>query len=208
MKTRAELKEMAKQQIKGNIGMLFVIALIIGAISGVAGAFPPLALVVSIIVTPAFSISIIRVYQELARGGKKPEAKDAFAGFDDFWTGFKALFLVGLFTFLWSLLFVIPGIIKSFSYSQTMMIVAENKGISAREAINRSKAMMDGRKMDYFVLGLSFIGWGLLCCITLGIAAIWVGPYAQATMVNFYNDIKPAEATAEDNTVNAETSDI
>ena len=198
MKTRAELKEMAKQQIKGNIGMLFVIALIIGAISGAAGAIPPLALVVSIIVTPAFSISIIRVYQELARSGKKPEAKDAFAGFDDFWTGFKALYLVGLFTFLWSLLFIIPGIIKSFSYSQTMMIVAENKGIGARDAINRSKAMMDGRKMDYFVLGLSFIGWGLLCCITLGIAYIWVGPYMQATMVNFYNDIKPAEATAEE----------
>lgn len=208
MKTRAELKEMAKQQIKGNIGMLFVIALIIGAISGAAGAFPPLALVVSIIVTPAFSISIIRVYQELARNGKKPEAKDAFAGFDDFWTGFKALFLVGLFTFLWSLLFVIPGIIKSFSYSQTMMIVAENKGIGAREAINRSKAMMDGRKMDYFVLGLSFIGWGLLCCITLGIAAIWVGPYMQATMVNFYNDIKPVEANVEDNTVDVETPSI
>ena len=198
MKTRAELKEMAKQQIKGNIGMLFVITLIIGAISGAAAAIPPLALAVSIIVTPAFSISIIRVYLELARSGKKPEAKDAFAGFDDFWTGFKALFLVGLFTFLWSLLFVIPGIIKSFSYSQTMMIVAENKGIGAREAINRSKAMMDGRKMDYFVLGLSFIGWGLLCCITLGIAYIWVGPYMQATMVNFYNDIKPAEATAEE----------
>ena len=198
MKTRAELKEMAKQQIKGNIGMLFVITLIIGAISGAAAAIPPLALAVSIIVTPAFSISIIRVYQELARSGKKPEAKDAFAGFDDFWTGFKAMFLVGLFTFLWSLLFIIPGIIKSFSYSQTMMIVAENKGIGAREAINRSKAMMDGRKMDYFVLGLSFIGWGLLCCITLGIAAIWVGPYMQATMVNFYNDIKPAEATAEE----------
>ena len=208
MKTRAQLKEMAKQQIKGNIGMLFVIALIIGAISGAAGAFPPLALVVSIIVTPAFSISIIRVYQELARNGKKPEAKDAFAGFDDFWTGFKALFLVGLFTFLWSLLFVIPGIIKSFSYSQTMMIVAENKGIGAREAINRSKAMMDGRKMDYFVLGLSFIGWGLLCCITLGIAAIWVGPYMQATMVNFYNDIKPVEANVEDNTVDVETPSI
>ena len=185
MKTRAELKEMAKQQIKGNIGMLFVITLIIGAISGAAAAIPPLALAVSIIVTPAFSISIIRVYQELVRSGKKPEAKDAFAGFDDFWSAFKAMFLAGLFTFLWSLLFIIPGIIKSFSYSQTMMIVAENKGIGARDAINRSKAMMDGRKMDYFVLGLSFIGWGLLCCITLGIAYIWVGPYMQATMVNF-----------------------
>ena len=204
MKTRKELKTMAKQQIKGNIGILFVIMLIIGAITVAATVvlgmftFGIGSLVSMIIITPAFTLSIIRVYQALANTGKKPEAKDAFSGFDDFWTAFKAMFLVGLFTYLWSLLFVIPGIIKSFSYSQTMLIVAENPGIGAREAISRSKAMMDGHKMDYFVLGLSFIGWALLCGITFGIAYIWVGPYMQATMVNFYNDVKPAETVAEE----------
>lgn len=197
MKTRAELKAMAKAQIKGNIGILFVITLIIGLISGAAGAIlafiPGGSLIASIIITPAFTISLLRVYQNLVQA-QKPQVADAFAGFDDFWTAFKAQLLVAVFTFLWSLLFVIPGIIKSFSYSQTMLIVAENKGISAREALNRSKAMMEGHKMDLFVLSLSFIGWGLLCGITFGIAYIWVGPYMQATMVNFYNDLKPVEA--------------
>ena len=199
MKTRAELKTVAKAQIKGNIGILFLITLIIGLISGAAGAIlsfiPCGSLVVSIIITPAFTISFLRVYQNLARE-QKPQVGDAFTGFDDVWTAFKAQLLVGVFTFLWSLLLVIPGIIKAYSYSQTMLIVAENKGISAREALNRSKAMMEGHKMDLFVLYLSFIGWVLLCCITFGIAYIWVGPYMQATLVNFYNDVKPAEAEA------------
>ncbi len=197
MKTRAELKEMAKSQIKGNIGMLFVVALIIAAVSGLASAVLSLIPVVGpvasmIIITPAFTLSLVQVYQNLARM-QKPKAEDAFLGFQDFWTAFKTVFLTGLFTFLWSLLFIIPGIIKSFSYSQAMMIVGENKGISAMEAIERSKRMMDGHKMDLFILCLSFIGWGLLCTITFGIAAIWVAPYMQATMVNFYNDIKTAE---------------
>ena len=197
MKTRAELKAMAKQQIKGNIGMLFVVTLIIGAVSAIAGAVagvvPGVGLAVSVVVTPALSLSLVRVYLALANAGKKPEAKDAFTGFDDFWTAFKTTFLVGLYTFLWSLLFVIPGIIKAFSYSQAMYIVAENKGIGAREAISQSKAMMDGHKAELFVLGLSFIGWFLLVGITFGIAAIWVVPYMQTTLVNFYNNLKPAE---------------
>ena len=70
-------------------------------------------------------------------------------------------------------------------------IVAENKGIGALEAINRSKAMMHGHKMDYFVLQLSFIGWALLGAITFGIAYIYVIPYMSATMVNFHNDLLP-----------------
>ena len=197
MKTRAELKAMAKQQIKGNIGMLFVVTLIIGAVSAIAGAVagvvPGVGLAVSVVVTPALSLSLVRVYLALVNAGKKPEAKDAFTGFDDFWTAFKTTFLVGLYTFLWSLLFVIPGIIKAFSYSQAMYIVAENKGIGAREAISQSKAMMDGHKAELFVLGLSFIGWFLLVGITFGIAAIWVVPYMQTTLVNFYNNLKPAE---------------
>lgn len=193
MKTRAELKAMAKEQIRGNIGMLFVVTLIIAVISALAGLillFVPLGgLAVTIIVTPAFSISLLRVYQNLARG-IRPKVADAFSGFDDFWTAFKVSFLVGLYTFLWSLLLIIPGIIKSFSYSQAMLIAAENPGISAREAINRSKEMTNGHKMELFVLELSFIGWALLGAITLGLAYIYVLPYIGATYINFYNNLK------------------
>ncbi len=197
---RAELKAAAKQQIKGKIGILFVIYLIIAAISGLAGlilSFIPLgSLAVSVIITPAFALSLIRVYLNIFNGGS-PEAGDAFSGFDDFWSAFKVNFLVGLFTFLWSLLFVIPGIIKSYSYSMSLYILAENKGKPALECINESKKMTEGHKMDLFVLGLSFIGWALLGTITFGIAYIWVLPYMQTTMANAYYSLKPAHVVEE-----------
>ena len=147
------------------------------------------AIVAAVIITPAFTLSLIRVYLGVSKG-VQPTAGDAFSGFDDFWSAFKVNFLVGLFTFLWSLLFYIPGIIKAISYSMSTFILAENKGKPALECINESKAMTNGHKMDLFVLGLSFIGWGLLCVITLGIASIWVIPYMQATYANAYNSLK------------------
>lgn len=192
MKTRAELKAMAKEQIRGKIGILFVIMLIVGAISFVTDT-----LIVGLIITPAFMLSTVKVYLNIVNGNK-PVVKDAFSGFDDLWTAFKTSFFTGLFTFLWSLLLVIPGIIKAISYSQAMLIVAENPGIGAREAINRSKAMMEGHKKDYFVLGLSFIGWFLLGAITFGIAYIWIIPYVSATQVNFYNELKAEKAPIEE----------
>lgn len=191
---RANLKDTAKTQIKGNIGILFVISLIIAVLSGLAttilGIVPyagPLA--AAIIVTPAFSLSVYRVYLSLA-AGSKPAVEQAFCGFDDFWSAFKVSFLVGLFTFLWSLLFIVPGIIKSISYSMSMYILAENKGMNALDCINASKQMTNGHKANLFVLGLSFIGWILLGSITFGLAYIWVGPYMQATYTNAYLQLK------------------
>ena len=194
---RAELKANAKVQIKGKIGILFLITVIIGAISAVAGfvlgLIPGGSLVASIIVTPAFALSMVRVYMNVVGGGT-PAAGDSFSGFDDFWSAFKVNFFTGLYTFLWSLLFVIPGIIKSFSYSMSMYILAENKGKSAHECIEESKKMTDGHKMELFVLGLSFIGWALLGGITFGIAYIWVIPYMNATYVNAYYYLKGLNA--------------
>ncbi len=200
---REELKSRAKQQIKGKIGILFVITLIIAAISFIASlvlsCIPFVgSLVSAIIITPAFTLSLIRVYLNVT-AGEKPAAKDAFCGFDDFWSAFKVTFLVGLFTFLWSLLFVIPGIVKSFSYSMAPYILAENKGKPALECINESKAMTDGHKMELWVLGLSFIGWALLGCITYGIAYIWILPYMQATYTNAYHSLKPVTSGVVNN---------
>jgi len=193
---RAALKSEAKIQIKGKIGILFLITLIVGALSFAATlvlSFIPFvgSLIAAIIVTPAFSLSIIRVYL-MVSNGNKPTAGDSFSGFDDFWSAFKVSFLTGLFTFLWSLLFVIPGIVKSYAYSMSMYILAENKGKPALECIRESKEMTQGHKMELFVLGLSFIGWVLLGTITFGIAYIWVLPYMQTTMANAYKSLKPA----------------
>ena len=198
---RSELKAQAKQQINGQIGILFVIALIIGAISGLASLvlnlIPFGGAVSSVIITPAFALSTVRVYLNLTKGCT-PAPADAFSGFDDFFSAFKVNFMVGLFTFLWSLLFVIPGIIKGISYSFSTYILAENKGKPALECINESKEMTHGHLMELFVLGWSFFGWFLLCCVTLGIAYIWVGPYIQATFANAYNSFKPSTVVVEE----------
>jgi uncharacterized membrane protein len=187
---RVTLKTKAKEQIKGNIGVLFVITLLVGLIAGGANAIPVVGSIASVfVVTPAFSLAVVMIYLNMT-AGMKPEIGDLFSQFSSFWDSFKVTFLVGLFTALWSLLFVIPGIVKAFSYSQAMYIMAENPGIGALEAINRSKAMMDGHKMEYFVLQLSFIGWHLLGTFTFGIAYIWIVPYISATAANFYNSIK------------------
>lgn len=193
---RAELKSQAKQQIKGKIGILFVISFIIVLITYVAqfilSLIPFGSFISTIIITPAFTLSLVRVYLNVA-AGTKPSVGDAFCGFDDFWSAFKLNFLVGLFTFLWSLLFIIPGIVKSYSYSMSMCILAENKGKPALECINESKEMTNGHKMDLFVLGLSFFGWILLGWVTLGIAYIWILPYIETTYINAYNSLKSAK---------------
>ncbi len=175
-----------------------MISLIIAVVSGLATAVLSMipvvgSLAATIIVTPAFALSLMRIYLSLAQGAN-PEVKDAFTGFDDFWSAFKVTFLVGLYTFLWSLLFVIPGIIKAFSYSMSMYILAENKGKSANECIKESMEMTNGHKMELFVLELSFIGWAFVGAITFGIAYIWIIPYMQATYTNAYNSLKPSAA--------------
>ncbi len=194
---RKLLKSNAKAQIAGKIGMLFVITAIIYAITFGAMmilAFIPFGgLVGTIILTPAFGLSVIRIYLNIFHG-KKPDVKDAFSGFDDFWSAFKVQFLIGLFTFLWSLLFFIPGIVKAYSYSMSLYILAENREKPALECISESKQMTYGHKADLFVLDLSFFWWHLLGTITFGIAYIYVVPYISATYTNVYYSLKPVTA--------------
>lgn len=196
---RAELKAMAKAQIKGKIGILFVITLLVGLIGGALNAIPVVGSIASLVLSPALVLSLVRVYLNIIKDIKQPEVSDAFSGFDDFLAAFKVQLLVAVYTFLWSLLFIIPGIIKGLSYSMSMYILAENKGMSARECIERSKQMTEGHKMELFILGLSFFGWALLGALTLGILYIWLTPYMQATYANAYNLLRgtPAQETPD-----------
>lgn len=193
--SRTELKNAAKQQITGKIGVLFVIYLIVFLVSLAANivlSIIPVAvpLAYSLFICPAFYLSMSMIYLSVAAGSEISVA-DAFNGFYRFGAAFKTFFFSGLFTFLWSLLFVIPGIIKAISYSMAMYITAENPEINGIDAVTKSKDMMEGHKAELFYLYLSFIGWGLLGAITFGIAYIWVIPYMQTTLANFYNSIKP-----------------
>lgn len=101
--------------------------------------------------------------------------------------------LMTLKIFLWTLLLIVPGIIKSLSYSMAPFIAIEHPEYSVSEAINASIAMMKGHKMRLFLLELSFIGWMILGLLTLGIGYLWLMPYMYTTVAAFYNDIKPQE---------------
>ena len=108
----------------------------------------------------------------------------------NYWHKVWGMFLMYLFIVLWSFLFIIPGIIKAFSYAMTPYILEENPELSANEAIDRSRAMMKGHKFDLFWLFLSFIGWFFLSLLTLGIGGLWLGPYMQTATAAFYEDVK------------------
>ena len=186
---RADLKARAKQMISGNIGMLIVCFIIVAVLEGVCNVIPLVGPIVSVCAMGPLTLGSAYIYLNLTRGFE-PDVNILFSGFQRFVDTLVLTLLIGIFTFLWSLLFVVPGIIKAISYSQSYYILAEHPEMSGKEAMDASIEMMDGHKMDYFVLLLSFIPWMLLCGITCGIASLYVVPYMNATLVNFYEAIK------------------
>lgn len=103
----------------------------------------------------------------------------------------KILFFEGLYLILWTLLLIIPGIIKSYEYRMIPYILAENPELDKAEVFARSKQMMNGNKFASFLLDLSFIGWGILSMLTFGLVGIfWMNPYKQATNAELYLDLK------------------
>ena len=193
MKTFNELKASAKIQIKGTIGILFamffiMIVIMIG-VSSASSFVPVLGSIANYLVNAAFALGGAWVCLSIAKG-EEVSVGNIFYGFEDLWAAIKAQFFMVLFILLWYLLLIIPGIIKTYAYSMTFYILAENKGMPVLEAITLSKKMMDGHKMDLFRLFLSFIGWFILVLITFGIAGIWVYPYFYATITNFYLSVK------------------
>ena len=101
--------------------------------------------------------------------------------------------LKGVYVFLWSLLFIVPGIIASYSYAMTEYILAEHPELTANEALAASKEMMDGNKWRLFCLHFSFIGWSILCAFTMGIGNLWLNPYKNAATAAFYREISGTE---------------
>ncbi|MCI6715825.1 MAG: DUF975 family protein [Lachnospiraceae bacterium] len=160
-------------------------------------AFLAIFLVVMVI---AFALDIF-VFEPLKVGGQrffvvshyqKAELNElGFAFTHSYMNIVKTMFLKNLYTWLWSLLFIVPGIIKAYEYRMIPYILAENPDIDTKEAFARSKEMMTGNKWDAFVLDLSFLGWILLSVCTCGILAIfWVNPYMYMTDAELYVALK------------------
>lgn len=109
-----------------------------------------------------------------------------------------------IYIFLWTLLLIIPGIIKSYSYALTPYILVEHPEMSANEAIEESMRLMDGHKFDLFYLQLSFIGWAILSILSLGLGFFWLIPYQMTAQAAFYRDIKNEAMPLQDNVIEPE----
>ncbi len=189
MWTRAELKEQAKKAFNEQywlcVGVLFVQSAIIAAVSAVTwGA-------ASLFVIGPITVGMNYFYMSRFFGGNTTFDQVFSKGFVPYGRKLGGMLWMSLFTLLWSLLFWIPGIIKSFSYSMTPYILGDCPNVKAQDALKLSMRMMHGYKGELFVLYLSFIGWMILCSFTFGLLYIlYVGPYMELTKAGFYGKVK------------------
>ena len=165
--------------IVGGIGFAIITALIMAVAFFVLGSI--------------ISLGYSRFNLDLVDRRKEPEIGTLFGYFPHWKTAVVANLLQTLYVILWSLLLVVPGIIASYSYAMTAYILSENPELSAPEAIERSKEMMTGNRFRLFCLQLSFIGWDILCALTLGIGHLWLTPYKQAATAAFYREVSGTE---------------
>lgn len=182
---RSELKNRAKQSLSGNWGAAIIGLIIYGVIISLLSSTG-----IGSFVTGLVAVGYISLYLGILRGMNPGFEGCISAITENIGTKFIATLLVSLYTFLWSLLFIIPGIIKSYSYAMTPYILLDRPELSPTEAIKESEKMMNGHKMDLFILDLSFIGWILLSMLTCGILILYVEPYMMATKAAFYLELK------------------
>lgn len=153
-----------------------------------SGAFVGLMSLALFVIGGAVELGHKAYYLSLLRGGK-PEFNTLFSRFSIFLKALGLRLFIMLFTFLWTLLLVIPGIIASYRYRLAPFLMAQNPGMGIREAVDESKRRTGGHKGRWFCLDLSFFGWGLLCVLTLGIGFLWLNPYTSAAEAAFAIDL-------------------
>jgi len=189
MRTRQEIKLQAKacyhSDVGTSIGTYVVFAVIVAALSGMT--FGIGALLIAPVLTIGFKFVMSRMYL-----GERGNIGDMFTqGFTGYARKLGGYLWMGLFTFLWTLLFYIPGIIKALAYSMTPYILANEPGVSATDALKLSMRMTRGYKGQIFVFMLSFIGWELLSAFTCGILdLVFVGPYRELSMAGLYWELR------------------
>lgn len=186
MKENSELRAEARMALADKWVMAAVATLVMCAVSGAASYILVVGtILVSLPVTYGYAIVMLNVFR-----GDEVNIGGLFDGFSDFGRIVGTKLLQAIYTFLWMLLLVIPGIVKSYSYAMTDYILKDYPELSNNAAIEKSMAMMDGRKMKLFLLDLSFIGWAILCMFTFGIGIFFLQPYVQSAHAAFYEDLK------------------
>ena len=201
LKQNSEYRREARQALEGNWGDAALITFVALAISGILStcfqmggnsvcATPDggsgYSLVGTLLYLPigyALTVAFLRLLR-----GQQIAVKDLFSYYNG--RVFLTMLLKLVYCILWTLLLIIPGIIKSYSYAMTEFIMLDDPDIKNNAAIEKSMQMMKGKKMKLFLLDLSFIGWIILALLTLGLGFILLQPYMDTAHAAFYEDLK------------------
>lgn len=206
--TRRELKTLAKEQLRGKWLMVILITFIAGIFtngnlinegfkflvnsSNISSniSFNINIPILQLIFGGVISVGLCTFALNLTNLNYNPEFRDLFSAFGIFLKTLGLNFIIGIIVFIGGLLLIVPGIIAALALSQAFYILAQDHNKSITDCLNESWQMMKGRKGEYFVLQLSFIGWGILSIPTLGLGLLWLRPYKLMTETNYYLSIK------------------
>lgn len=207
----SEFRRIAREKLSGRWGMAilvgFIASLLIDGFSiridekAIAYIPPTVLSILQFLMPPAIILGIVVLviggvihlgycqYLLKQHDHKGGDISDLFSQFSRLGDGFCLKLLEWIYIVLWSMLFVIPGIVASYRYAMAPYILLEHPDMSASDAITASKEMMNGHKWELFCLDFSFIGWDLLSALTLGIGALWLNPYTNAARTAFYRSL-------------------
>lgn len=190
MKTAAQYRAAAREQLGGNIfADNWLYTLLVTLLIGIVAALLSSTVIGSVLALGFLSFGAAGIFLNLARGAQSVNLNDMFVA-KDYWADALLLSLLrALIIFLWSLLFVIPGILKAYSYAITFHLHYDHPEYDWRKCLDESTRIMQGNRWRLFCLHLSFIGWLLIGCLTCGIGMLWVIPYISAAQANFYEDL-------------------
>lgn len=193
MYNRVQAKEDAKSQLKGNwvkVGFIYLVLSIITIIATWIPGF--IGFIVALLIAGSITLSYVFVAFKV-RDGEVVYFEDVFSGFKHTLKALQLYLWQTLWVILWSLLFIIPGIIKGYSYRLAFYVLADDPETDFRTALDKSKMLTEGYKLDLFIADLSFVGWSILCLFTFGIGYFWLSSYIQVTYANLYKQILEAK---------------
>ena len=207
MKRAKELRAAAWEKKKGRWGMLalvfFIYSLIMAACAALS--YVVVGAVAVLLLSGPLMLGFTMVCLAVSRRQGASLSK-LFEGFSRFGDSLVLFLLMDIFIFLWSLLFIIPGIIKMYSYSMSWFVLHDRPDLTGNEARKRSIYLMRGHKWRLFCLDFSFLGWYLLSALTLGILAFWVTPYHMMARAEFYQELLAEEQKTQQQITNSQAA--
>lgn len=185
----------ARESLKGRWGTAVGVFLLYLALL-VAGQFlPVIQWIFPILIVPPLVIGINLFSLKIAKS-EEAGVETLLGGFNRYGESLGLYWLKMLLVLLWTLLLIVPGIMATFSYSMAYFILAEDPSAGPLDALRRSKEMMRGNRWKLFCLCLRFIGWFLLCLLTVGIGFLWLIPYIYTSSAHFYLSLKQGQPAA------------